>query len=692
MNWRSHITQPIKMAIWDLDDTIWSETLSEHEDVRLYSNVKTTLAELSRRGIVNAICSKNHIAPAKRKLQDYGLWEYFVWASIDYTPKGPRIAKILNDIQISAENVLLIDDNAFELLEVLFYNKCINLLHAGLVDDLLSHPLVQGGCSNEIKQVNRIHQTNGMATLPISFESNEEFLKTLHIRIDFVDCKPEYLHSIHELVSRTNQLNYTKNRMSEKEINSMLADDHVTAMCIQETDDIGEKGFIGFFAIKDNTLIHFVFSCRILNMGIEQRVYSYLNYPVLSIVGEIAIPLSKNPVCDYIEVADPYNTLQKRDLLSGAYNETSQRTTIYAVGACDVFNMIGHLAAPCNQITIDCNTYKGNYRSINVGVEYIRSSCDMDRQEKEFCKAHLYNYTNESVFKPRMFDQEYDYVLLSSYDDFNYRIWVSKNDPNLRVLRSHEPVIGDDGGILTRDAGEAWLAEHFQPPHYIDEDRQYQNLQWVRSRLSPKTVLILLTGPEFNLYMLSNNPAERHNPELRARITKLNKTIQRFALDHQENVRVVDVNRFLTRIVHFTNNIFHWTPHKCYEIAKECLKTMCGDDMKKDYGFLHKLPVRDRKITLWGVNQYAHSCYYSLIANGVDIDVVCHHMPNHSEDFIVSPAETLDGMSRKYYVIVIDDENHETIEALLYQYGYTEHEDYVRLSSSVLLRTHTTVV
>ena len=103
MNWRNHITKPIKLVICELDDTVWAGTLSE-EKVKIYSYVKKILIELKKRGINNAICSKNKKPDAVKKLKDFQLWEYFNVSSIDYTPKGARVAMILNSLNISAEN------------------------------------------------------------------------------------------------------------------------------------------------------------------------------------------------------------------------------------------------------------------------------------------------------------------------------------------------------------------------------------------------------------------------------------------------------------------------------------------------------------------------------------------------------------------------------------------------------------
>ena len=107
--WRGLLSSPIKLVIWDLDDTLWSGTLSEGP-VEL-TDVRCQLVRaLDRRGIVNSICSKNDEAAARRRLEEADLWEEFVFARIDWTAKGPRISNLIDDVQLRAENVLFIDD------------------------------------------------------------------------------------------------------------------------------------------------------------------------------------------------------------------------------------------------------------------------------------------------------------------------------------------------------------------------------------------------------------------------------------------------------------------------------------------------------------------------------------------------------------------------------------------------------
>jgi len=57
----------IRLVIWDLDETFWNGTLTEGGITPIQSNIDM-IETLNSRGIVNAICSKNHFEEAKQAL------------------------------------------------------------------------------------------------------------------------------------------------------------------------------------------------------------------------------------------------------------------------------------------------------------------------------------------------------------------------------------------------------------------------------------------------------------------------------------------------------------------------------------------------------------------------------------------------------------------------------------------------
>ena len=81
----------IKLVIWDLDETFWQGTISEGPISFVENNIEA-VRNLTDRGVVNAICSKNDFEAVEKVLKgEQDIWQYFVFPSIDWTAKGVRI-------------------------------------------------------------------------------------------------------------------------------------------------------------------------------------------------------------------------------------------------------------------------------------------------------------------------------------------------------------------------------------------------------------------------------------------------------------------------------------------------------------------------------------------------------------------------------------------------------------------------
>jgi FkbH-like protein len=122
------IPSKVKLVVWDFDETFWRGALSEEGIVAIARNIEM-VRELSRRGIVNSICSKNDFERAKAKLVELDIWDYFVFPRIGFNPKGKAVAEMIECAALRPENVLFLDDNRLNLEEVKFFNKGIMTAH-----------------------------------------------------------------------------------------------------------------------------------------------------------------------------------------------------------------------------------------------------------------------------------------------------------------------------------------------------------------------------------------------------------------------------------------------------------------------------------------------------------------------------------------------------------------------------------
>ncbi|MEG3144655.1 HAD-IIIC family phosphatase [Sphingomonas sp. RT2P30] len=266
----------IKLVIWDLDDTLWAGTLADDARVTLFVRRADMIRTLNARGVLSSICSKNDFQTARARLVALGLWDEFVFPHIAFTPKGPAVAAIIDDMQLRAQNVLFVDDNPANLREVAHAVPQIQLLDASAADcddDLQALVDAHAGVErNRIAEYRMLERKKGDRTT--AGVSNEDFLRGCGIKA----CAPylmdnlDFAGRIAELINRSNQLNYTASRVTEDALERDIID--VVAFdswSIFAWDNYGHYGLVGFVMVdrKIPALVHFAFSCRVMHMGME---------------------------------------------------------------------------------------------------------------------------------------------------------------------------------------------------------------------------------------------------------------------------------------------------------------------------------------------------------------------------------------------------------------------------------------
>jgi FkbH-like protein len=332
------ITAQVKLVIWDLDETFWQGTLSEGGITPIPAHVGMIKA-LADRGIMSSVCSKNDFEAAKAALVKLGVWEYFVFPHIDWTPKGQAIATMLDAMGLRAPNVVFLDDNHMNLEEAAFFNKGVMCVDANQpLAGLLDLPQMQGkddrGHSRlaqyKMLETKQAAQTEGAL-------DNMEFLRQSQIRVEILTDLEPHMDRVLELINRTNQLNFTKKRVetpeAREELDALLATSGVHAGLVRVTDRYGDYGIVGFFAARvkysGTTVHHFCFSCRTLNMGVEQFVWQRIGAPEFDVKGPVASPLEAEAQIDWIAEASSSDQV---------FSEQDDRT-LCLVGGCDLLQV-----------------------------------------------------------------------------------------------------------------------------------------------------------------------------------------------------------------------------------------------------------------------------------------------------------------------------------------------------------------
>lgn len=301
----------VKLIIWDLDGILWKGSVTEGGDTLPNQDIIEFIKNTEKNGIIHSICSKNEYNSIKKKLKGLDIWELFVFPSINLEPKGHRIHQIINDCQLRSQDVVFIDDNTINLNEVQYY--CPGIM-------TYNDPYQFINQFNIPEHHSKTHQYRILETkkdMKLSYNSNIEFLKDSDINITVVenyDCLL-YHSRIQELVNKSNQLNYTNSRFINTTAKEYILRNDIRSYAVFAWDKYGYYGLIGYMSVQINgdsilnaaAITHFVFSCRIMNMDIENFCMRHLKFKYKTLLGTNIVDM-KN--IDYIKL-QKYSDIEK---------------------------------------------------------------------------------------------------------------------------------------------------------------------------------------------------------------------------------------------------------------------------------------------------------------------------------------------------------------------------------------------
>jgi len=275
--------QSIKCVVWDLDNTLWDGTLLEDEHVFLRPGVVETITALDSRGILHSIASKNDEQLALRKLEEFGLKDYFLYPQINWNSKVSSIKAIAQALNISLDTFAFVDDQPFELEEVAFSLPEVLCFNVSRSPFILSMPEMQPRFQTEDSKMRRLMYLNDIQRKQAEEEfegPGEAFLSTLQMVFTIAPACEEDLKRAEELTVRTHQLNTTGYTYSYDELCAFShSPDHLFLMA-GLTDRFGSYGKIGLALVEREsevwTIKLLLMSCRVMSRGGGAIMISYL--------------------------------------------------------------------------------------------------------------------------------------------------------------------------------------------------------------------------------------------------------------------------------------------------------------------------------------------------------------------------------------------------------------------------------
>jgi len=290
-----------KCAVVDLDNTLWGGIVGEDglEGLKLgseypgaaFRDVQRALLDLSQRGIILAICSKNNDADVKEvfdKHPDMLLKaEHFAALRINWTPKSENLKAIAAELNIGIDSLAFIDDNPVErqqircaLPEVMVVELPDNPQgYAEAIRDFA--PFERLSLVSEDKQRARYYAAKRQARdLEHGAGSREDFYRSLEQRAIICSVTPLSLKRVAQLTNKTNQFNLTTRRYSEQQVEEMASKEGWEVCSIQVVDRFVDNGIVGvaIFHTQGSTceIDTFLLSCRVIARTVETALLAHV--------------------------------------------------------------------------------------------------------------------------------------------------------------------------------------------------------------------------------------------------------------------------------------------------------------------------------------------------------------------------------------------------------------------------------
>lgn len=285
-----------KCLVLDLDNTLWGGIIGEDglENIKLgpekegrpFLDFQKRILELSERGVILAINSKNNYDDVMEVMKNHKYMilkeDNFACMKINWQDKATNMREIAKELNIGLDSLVFLDDdetNRAMIRELIpevtvidlpkdssLYPKIIENLKVFNVFNITYDDLIRGKMYTDQKKRERLSS---------AVKDVESFIKQLKIRVAIMDADRFNIPRIAQLTQKTNQFNVTTKRYLEEDIKRFSKSKDYIIKCIQAEDKFGDYGTTGVVIVKrfdkksSWEIDTFLLSCRILGKDIE---------------------------------------------------------------------------------------------------------------------------------------------------------------------------------------------------------------------------------------------------------------------------------------------------------------------------------------------------------------------------------------------------------------------------------------
>jgi len=233
----------VKTVVVDLDNTLWGGIVGEDgvHGIKIgpeypgaaYLALQRVLLDLSRRGILLAICSKNNPDDALEALDQHPEMllrsKDFAAVRINWQDKASNLREIAQELNIGIDALAFVDDNPFECEQVRVALPEVTVI------ELPTNPVEYASALRQCPGLERLtlssedqQRTSMYAEQRLrsqaeqSFQTKEDFFRYLQQVVQLEPVNEATLARVAQLTQKTNQFNLTTRRYTEQEVAQLM--------------------------------------------------------------------------------------------------------------------------------------------------------------------------------------------------------------------------------------------------------------------------------------------------------------------------------------------------------------------------------------------------------------------------------------------------------------------------------------
>lgn len=292
-----------KALILDCDNTLWKGILEEDgfEGIRMsahdkdglpYHEVQHLALELSRKGVIIGLCSKNNAEDIEQVFlhhRDVVLAnEDISIKKVNWIDKVTNLKEMARDLNISTDSIVYVDDSDFETDYVKAMMPEITIIkvpenkyeYPSLIRKAFGYFYSSRETNEDSNRTQMYIKERLRAKEKEKYSSIDEYLKSLNINLDVYINDQNIVQRMAQLTQKTNQFNLTTKRYTDTEISKLLFSDNHLLVAIAVKDKFGDNGVTALSIIKltreTAEIDTFLLSCRILGRKIEFTLFDFI--------------------------------------------------------------------------------------------------------------------------------------------------------------------------------------------------------------------------------------------------------------------------------------------------------------------------------------------------------------------------------------------------------------------------------